>query len=312
MTEPQPDIDVVVVTWQGRDLLHSCLEHLRAQTAPHRVIVVDNASDDGTAAMVAADFPEAHLIEMPSNVGFGQANNRGVDAGTAPYVVLVNNDVDAEPRFLEELVQPLRDDDACGAATALTLRPGDGRVDQFGITLDAGLCAYTRGVGQDPDDLHVGVLAAPCAGAASYRRTAFEQVDGFDPRFFAYSEDLDLGLRLHAAGWQFASAPAARGVHYGGATTSRDSDRKRRLGAFGRGFIVGRYAPPTRGGRLHGCVIDLAVCAFGLLRYRTVAQLTERLRGRRAAASSPQLPVASELIDRSISLRVALRRLASG
>ncbi len=304
------DIDVVVVTWNGLDLLRSCLRHLRAQTVPHRVIVVDNDSADGTADVIPAEFPEVELLRNAENVGFGRANNRGAQAGSAPYVVLVNNDVDAEPRFLEALVQPLRDDPACGAVTALTLRPGDGQVDQFGISLDRGLGAYPRCAGQDPARLEAGPLGAPCAGAAAYRRTAWEQVGGFDDRLFAYSEDLDLGLRLSAAGWAFASAPEARGVHYGGATTGRDSDRKRRLAAFGRGFIARRHRPARRGGLLQAWLVDLAVIAFGLLRHRTAAQLTERVRGYRAAGGEPPIIAGEHLIDPAITLRVALRRLA--
>lgn len=306
------DIDVVVVTWNGADLLRSCLQHLAAQTVAHRVIVVDNASTDGTAEMMAAEFPQIELLHNAENVGFGRANNRGVDAGSAPYVVLVNNDVDAEPAFLEELVRPLRDDPACGAVTALTLRPTDGLVDQFGISLDRGLGAYPRCAGQDPARLSAGPLGAPCAGAAAYRRTAWEQVGGFDARLFAYSEDLDLGLRLSAAGWAFASAPAARGVHYGGATTGRDSDRKRRLAAFGRGFIARRHRPPQLAGLLQALLVDLAVIAWGLVRHRTAAQLTERVRGARAAGGRRPIPAAPELIDPAITLRVALRRLATG
>lgn len=308
----ESEIDVVVVTWNGADLLRSCLQHLAVQTVAHRVFVVDNDSSDGTAEMMAAEFPEIELLRNADNVGFGRANNRGVELGSAPYVVLVNNDVDAEPAFLEELVRPLIDDPACGAVTALTLRPTDGLVDQFGISLDRGLGAYPRGAGQDPEHLDVGVLGAPCAGAAAYRRTAWEQVGGFDERLFAYSEDLDLGLRLSAAGWRFASAPAARGIHYGGATTGRDSDRKRRLAAFGRGFIARRHRPPRLSGLLQALVVDLAVIVWGLARHRTAAQLTERVRGYRAAGGRRPIAAAPELIDSAITLRVALRRLATG
>lgn len=311
MAAAPPEIDVVVVTWQGRDLLRSCLQHLRAQTVPHRVIVADNASTDGTAELVAGEFPEVRLVQLPENLGFGAGNNRGVAAGSAPYVVLVNNDVDADPRFLEELVAPLRADAGVGAVAGLTTQPGNGLVDQIGVQLDRGLCAYSRGRGQDPDALRLGPLGAPCAGAAAYRRSAYEQVGGFDETLFAYSEDLDLGLRLHDAGWRFAEAPHARGVHLGGASTGSGSPFQRRLGAFGRGFTLGRYRPAGPRGLLHAFVVDLAVIVWGLLRHRTAVPLTARAAGLRAATGRRCRPVAPELIDREVGLREALRRLAA-
>lgn len=181
------DVEVVIVTWQGRELLGSCLDHLRRQTLPHQVIVVDNASTDGTADFVRTEYPEVRVLELSENLGFGAGNNRGVAAGTAPFVVLINNDVDVEPEFLEFAVQPLWEDDLVGAVAALTTRPGTGLVDQFGIELDAGLCAYARGTGQDPVRLAVGPLAAPCGAAVAYRRNAYEQSSGFDEQLFAYT-----------------------------------------------------------------------------------------------------------------------------
>ncbi|MDQ8045644.1 MAG: glycosyltransferase family 2 protein [Solirubrobacteraceae bacterium] len=313
MPTPPTDIDVVVVTWNGRALLASCLHHLAAQTVPHRVIVVDNASADGTAAWLASDHPEITVVALPENVGFGAGNNRGVEVGTAPYVVLVNNDVDAAPAFLERIVEPLRTGDAIGAVAGLTTRPGEPVVvDQFGIQLDAGLGAYSRATGQDPDHLDPGPLAVPCGAAVAYRRSAYEAVGGFDEALFAYSEDLDLGLRLLAAGWRFAEAPGARGVHLGGATSGGGSPFQRRLSSFGRGFILGRYRHPTRLGAVHALVIDVAVILFGLLRHRTLVPLTERWRGYRTARRGERLTVPPAAIDRRITLRQALRRLASG
>jgi len=304
-----PDIDVVVVTWQGRALLGSCLDHLRRQTVPHQVIVADNASTDETTDFLRAEYQEVQLVELTENLGFGAGNNRGVAAGTAPFVVLINNDVDVAPDFLELIVQPLRADERVGAVAALTTRPGTGVVDQFGVQLDAGLCAYARGTGQEPDRLDVGPLAAPCGAAVAYRRTAYEQVGGFDEQLFAYSEDLDLGLRLLEAGWRFAEAPSARGMHLGGATAGVGSPWQRKLASFGRGFVLGRYRHVRITDRLHGLVIDLAVVFYALLRFRTFVPFRERWRGYRLAHRGPRYGVPAAVIDRQVNLRTALRRL---
>lgn len=314
MTDPSPtppvDIDVVVVTWQGRELLVSCLAHLAKQTVPHRVIVADNASTDGTVELLRQHYPEVTVVALGENLGFGKANNLGVAVGNAPYVVLVNNDIDAAPDFLERAVAPLRSDAAVGAVATLTTHPHTGRVDQFGVTIDRGLCAYARCSGQDPDALQLQPLAAPCAGAAAYRRTAFDAVGGFDERLFAYSEDLDLGLRLSDAGWAFAEAPGARGVHLGGATAGVGSPFQRRLASFGRGFIVGRYRPTGVRGRLHGFAVDLAVVVAGLVRHRSLDPLTQRIRGWRSARSTQRLAIDPAAIDETVRAVDALRRLA--
>ncbi|MBO9531871.1 MAG: glycosyltransferase family 2 protein [Solirubrobacteraceae bacterium] len=313
MPPATPDIDVVVVTWNGREMLDSCLAHLARQTVPHRVIVADNGSTDGTVEHVRAHHPGIDLVALPENVGFGRGNNAGVAHGSAPYVVLLNNDVDVEPEFLERVVAPLRADAGCGAVAALTLQPTGDVVDQVGITLDAGLQSHTRGRGERPDGLVPGPLAAPCAGAAAYRREAFEQVGGFAPELFLYSEDLDLGLRIHAAGWTFASVLETRAVHLGGGTTSHHSELTRLHSAFGRGFVLGRFSPPSRFALLRSLAVEVAVVLWGLLRHRTTAPLTGRLRGWRAArGAGAHYAVPPELIDESVSFGVVLRRLVSG
>src|SRR5215213_6423015 len=138
-----PSLDVVMVGYNARDRLVSSLEHLRRQTVAHRVILADNASSDGTPGMVRDRFPEVHLIQHASNLGFGRACNAAARAGDGEVIVLVNDDMDAEPRFLERLVAPLGDS-RVGMVAGLTLQRPDGAVDGFGIELDPTLNAYSR------------------------------------------------------------------------------------------------------------------------------------------------------------------------
>jgi GT2 family glycosyltransferase len=304
--------DVVVVTWRGRDVLASCLEHLAAQTEPHRVIVVDNASRDGTAELVRERFPDATYVELPENRGFGAAVNAGVAAGDGDAVVLVNNDVDVDPGFLAALLAPLRADVHIGMVAGMTLMPGRERVDAFGIELDAGLSAYNR-VRHAPladSGAAAGVLAGPSGGAAAYRRAAFEQVAGFDETLVAYGEDVDLALRLRAAGWRAAQAPDARGVHLGGATIGVDSPRQRRLGGFARGFLLRRWGVLRSRAAPRALLVDALVVGWGLARHRTLAPLRARVAGWRAAGrGSRALP--ADAIDRSIGVVESIRRLRS-
>jgi N-acetylglucosaminyl-diphospho-decaprenol L-rhamnosyltransferase len=309
--------DVVIVTWRARDLTLRCLEHLAPQCAAggHRLIVVDNASGDGTVEAVADRFPDARLIEMEDNVGFGRAANAGAAAGTGEAVVLVNNDVFVRDGFVEALVAPLREREALGAVAGMTLQPGgddgDGDpgadvVDGYGIELDATLTAYNRLRHRAPD-APAGVLAGPSGGAAAYRRAAWDQVGGFDDRLFAYGEDVDLALRLRLAGWEAAAAPDARGVHLGGATTGIDSPLQRRLAGFQRGFLLRRYGILRSRAGLRALAFEALIVAYGLARFRTPGPLQGRIAGWRAARGA-RLPVPAGAVDRSITAREQLRR----
>ena len=293
--------DVVIPTWEAREMLRRCLEALAGE--PCTVIVVDNGSQDGTAEMVQAEFPRVRLVAMRENVGFGRAVNAGVRAGSGEAVVLVNNDVIVEPGFVDAITAPLGDP-RVGMVAGLTVIPDSGEVDAFGIELDVTLAAYNRGRMGEPR----GRLAMPSGGAAAYRRRAFEAVGGFDERLFAYGEDVDLGLRLSAAGWRVAEAAAARGVHLGGATAGVDSPFQRRLGGFARGFLLRRYGVLRTRAAGRALAFEALVCGWGLLRHRTTVPISARVRGWRAAGRG-SLAFPAGAVDRSITPRVALHRL---
>jgi N-acetylglucosaminyl-diphospho-decaprenol L-rhamnosyltransferase len=299
------DVDVVIPTWRARDMLRRCLHALAAE--PCTVIVVDNASGDGTAEMVRGEFSAVRLVSLDANVGFGRAVNAGAAAGSGEAIVLVNNDVIVEPGFVEAITAPLRDP-AVGMVAGLTTIPGSGLVDGFGIELDRALAAYNRGR-HGPVGGPAGRLAMPSGGAAAYRRAAFERAGGFDDAFFAYGEDVDLGLRLRAAGWAAAEAPAARGEHLGGATAGVDSPLQRELAGFARGFLLRRFRVFRSRGAARALLIDGLVVAWGLVRHRTLLPLRGRMRGWRAAGRAGTRPLPDGAIDERIGLRESLRRL---
>lgn len=304
----RPSIDVLIVT-TTRELVLSCLDHLRRQTVPHAVYVADNAGNaDGTSDAVRARFPDATVLTLKENLGFGKATNRLAELGAGDAIVLINDDVDAEPGFLEELVVPLGDPEV-GMVAGLTLQPGEEtRVDGFGIEVDFTLLAYNRLRHRRPED-SPGRLLGPSGGAAAYRRTAWEQAGGFDPRFFAYGEDEDLALRIRLAGWRAAAAVSARGVHLGGATTGRDSAFQRRNAGFARGFLLRRYGILRSRHAARAILIESLTVLYGLLKARTLLPLTGRISGWRAAGQTPRLAVPPDAVDPAITLRESLRRL---
>lgn len=306
-------IDVVIVAYGRYELTQSCLRHLSAQTVDHRLIVVDNGSTDDTRARLAGEWPQVHLECFDDNRGFAEACNRGVAAGSSDFVVLLNNDVDSRPDFLERLVAPLERDARSGSVAALMLQPGERLIDSAGLAADVTLGGFPRLQGLDVSqaDRERPILAGPAGTAAAYRRSAWEQVGGLDEAIFAYMEDFDLTLRLRSAGWDTVLANDAVGVHLGSATHGHRSAWQRRNGGFGRGYMLRRYGL-LRGRTAPRTLATEAVVVLGdLALSRDLAALRGRVSGWRAGGRAPRRPrPPADAVDDSIGFRdsLALRR----
>lgn len=215
---------VVIPNWNGHEWLPGVLESLAAQTLQaDEVIVVDNGSDDGSVDLVRREFASVRLVELHHNTGFAVASNRGVEAAAgADLVALVNTDVVLADDWLERMVAALAPGDASVACKMVDLHDPT-------TIYDAGDVLRRDGAAEQrgrflPDDGRwdePGPVFSACAGAALYRRDAFLTVGGFDERFFAYLEDVDLGLRLRCAGWTCRYEPRAEARHAGGGTSSK-------------------------------------------------------------------------------------------
>jgi GT2 family glycosyltransferase len=219
-------VSVVIPTWNGRALLEAALRSLAAQSRPaDEIVVIDNGSGDGTVEHLRSAWPSVTVVALPGNAGFAAAANRGIEASSGGVVVLVNNDVELHPEFLAELVAGLEADPGAGSAAAKMLRFDDrGVIDATGDTLRWSGVAMQRGQGErDRGQYDVpGRVFSACAGAAAYRRSALEEVGGFDEAFFAYLEDVDWGFRAQLAGHGCVYVPTAIAYHVGSASTRRD------------------------------------------------------------------------------------------
>ncbi len=308
-----PTIDVVVPVHGRYALTDRCLRHLAGQTIAHRVIVVDDGSPDDTVARLQRDWPGATIVELGANHGYTGAVNRGVAAGEGEVVVLLNNDVELRDDCLERLIAPLRGDARTGSVASLMLEPGEQTIDSVGVTVDVTLAAFARlqGMSAARADDREPVLAGPEGTTGAYRRTAWEQVGGFDETIRAYMEVVDLALRLRTAGWRAACAPDAVGVHLGSGTYGRRTVDQRRLSGFSRGYLLRRYGVLRTRAAPRALLTEAIVAAVDAALQRDLAAPRGRLEGWRAARGRGRHPwPPSEALDAGISLRasLALRR----
>ena len=277
---------------------------------PHQVIVVDDGSTDETSERLRERWSRVHVERFESSRGFAEACNRGVAAGSGEIVVLLNNDVDCRPDFLERLVAPFDSDPRAGGAAALMLQPGELTIDSMGLCADPTLSAFPRLQGlpaaraADPDP----ILACPAGAAAAYRRSVWLEVGGLDEAMFAYMEDFDLGLRIRAAGWRVIGAPGAVGVHLGSATYGHRSASQRRHGGFSRGYLLRRYGVLRGRAALRALLTEAVVGVGDAIMSRDLAALRGRLAGWRAAGGlPPRTPPPMAAIDPRIGFRTSLR-----
>jgi GT2 family glycosyltransferase len=281
-----PSVDVVVPVHNGWELTKSCLEHLRAQTLPHTVVVSDNGSTDGTPARLRNAFPDVDIVELGANLGFPVACNCGVRAGAGEIVVLLNNDVDCRPNFLERLVSPFSEDGCVGSTASLLLTSGEDRIESFGLAVDSTLAGYPRLRGLPPEVAQVTdpLLLGPSGAAGAYRRQAWKDVGGLDEGVLFYGEDVDIALRLRAAGWSTAAVLDAVAVHLGSASAAHRSAWQRYQGGFARGYFLRRYGVFRRTTAARAAATEaIVVVGDALVFSHDLAALRGRIAGWRAA-----------------------------
>jgi GT2 family glycosyltransferase len=221
-------VAVIIVNFNSENLLGECLRHLRAQTRrPERIIVVDNASRDGSADQSESNYPEVEFVRSDRNLGFAAANNLGARrAAGAEWLALLNPDAFPEPDWLERLLAAAHASPDCVSFGSRLLDASDsGRLDGTGDVYHVSGLAWRRDHGRS---IISGVdeadeIFAPCAAAALYRRDVFLEAGGFDEDYFCYFEDVDLGFRLRLLGYRCRYAPGAVVRHVGSAVTGRRS-----------------------------------------------------------------------------------------
>ena len=280
---PVPDVSVIVVSWNTRDLTLACLGSLpsAAGALAWDAWVVDNASSDDSVAAIRRRFPDVHVLARTDNAGFAGANNEGLAASRGRWALLLNSDAEMRPGALEALVRFADARPRAGAVGPRVVNP-DGSF-QSG---PAPLPSVTRellsaaGLGrrllrpQFPflaeDDSRTPQPAGYVSGACLLmRREAVEAVGGLDEGYFMYSEEPDWCMRIRRAGWETWYTPAAEALHHGGQSTRQVRDPMFRA----------LYASKVRYFRVHHGRLRAAACATGLVALTAVRRLVRTCRG---------------------------------
>jgi GT2 family glycosyltransferase len=218
---------VTVVTYNSRQFIGACLDALCRQDAPpFLVVVVDNASTDGTREVLARYAERVRIIYNDRNVGFAAAQNQAIATTGSPWVLTLNPDVVLQPGFLQTLVEAGEQDSSVGTVCGKLLSVGADlqpprapRIDSTGIYFTPAMRHFDRGW-NEPDDgrfARAEYVFGACAAAALYRREMIADIspDGefFDPDFFAYREDADVAWRALLRGWNCLYVPTAAAYH---------------------------------------------------------------------------------------------------
>jgi len=219
-------LSIIIVTWNVREQVRDCLLSLDVAHLPDdwEVILLDNASQDETVAMVRADFPTVHLIASEENLGFGAGNNRAAAHARGDYLLLLNPDTLVSQKAILTLLDFMDAHPRAGACSSqLHLPDGSpqpytfGKDPKLGYLLRRGWQRLVHGRMLHDWDLDFPQQMPWVSGAAMLvRREAWEEVGGFDEGFFMYFEDNDLCLRMRERGWEIWYNPDVSIIHLGG------------------------------------------------------------------------------------------------
>jgi len=212
-----PLITTVILNWNGKEYLQSCIRSVKEQTYPNlEIILIDNASTDGSIEMVKSIFHDLQVIVNPKNLGYGGGNNQGIRAARGKYIFILNNDTELEEECMKQLWQSIEMDQRIGATTPkILLYDQRDTLDAAGLTIYPDGLSIGRGRLENHEKYSQREEVFFGSGCASlFRKEMLEEIGLFDEDFFAYAEDTDLGWRARLAGWKAFYVPEAIVYHH--------------------------------------------------------------------------------------------------
>lgn len=216
------DVTVIIPNYNGKHLLKTCLDSIKAQSrADFVTMVIDNGSTDGSVEYIRREYPWVKLVERDRNYGFCNAVNTGIHMSETGYVLLLNNDTEADKDFVKELYHAItRDRRIFSVSSKMINYHHRELMDDAGDMYSIIGWQFQRGVGREEKYYQApAAVFSSCAGAAIYRREIFERIGYFDENHFAYLEDMDIGYRAKIYGYRNLFCPSAVVYHVGSATS---------------------------------------------------------------------------------------------
>lgn len=291
-TRTSQTISVIIVNWNGRRWLESCLPSLAQQTYEDvEIIVVDNGSTDDSVPWLAAQWPHVQVLAQERNLGFARANNLGIRASSGAYIATLNNDTRLSATCLAALAAGVSDPTVGMVAACIMQWQRPDRLDSAGIEVDRAGIAWQRGWDQEMVEVDVSQeVFGPSAAAALYRRAMLDKIGLFDEDFFAYYEDVDLAWRARQAGWRCCYAPQAKVYHWHSATADAAPARKLYLISRNKIWTLLKNYPTPDLWRWLPAILLYDV--LGAVYQLSQAQRKAALRGRLDAFRQRRIPLA--------------------
>lgn len=222
----RPLISVVIPNWNGASFLPVCLDSLKTQSfKDFETIIVDNGSTDNSKKLLASKYKWARVVALEKNEGFAGGCNRGISASRGSWVVLMNNDTEAHKDWLKNIAAAIKHKPEYSFfATKILIFSKREILDGTGDFISRSLFVFRYGQfdtdrGQYDD---LGEIFSPCGASAVYKKAMLDDIGLLDEDFFAYLEDIELGMRAHIAGYKGFFIPDSVIYHIGGASTDSE------------------------------------------------------------------------------------------
>ena len=232
------DLSVIIVNWNTKDFLKNCINSIKENTKKiiYEIIVIDNFSSDGSPRVVEADFPDVTLIKNQENFGFGHANNQGYAMAKGKYILFLNSDMIVQKNCLKKMFDFMEKNPAIGASSCKLTHP-DGSLQHSCREFPSFKTIFLMQIGVrfffpkmkifrdylmlDWDHSDIREIDQIMGSFMFIRGMVIKEVGGFDERFWMYFEEVDLCLRIKAAGWKIVHYPYVSSIHF----LSKSSDQ---------------------------------------------------------------------------------------
>ena len=212
-----PKVSIIIVNYNGKELLQKCLDSLlKVNYDNFEIILVDNNSTDGTVEFITKNYPSLIIIKLDSNKGFAEPNNVAAKISKGKYLLFLNNDTVVTPNFISEMVKVMETDKKIAVCQSLLLKP-DGSVDSSGDFIDHLGVVYNSKTKID----EIREVSSARGASMLVRSDIFEKLDGFDQKFFVTFEDVDLCWRSWILGYRVLIIPTSIVYHEGGITIKK-------------------------------------------------------------------------------------------